>query len=517
MRFFSLLLLISGVVLSAQTSPLQADTTAPAPLTPPVTMTEIEEAYAREDFATARDGLAQLAETDDSALVQYRYGRILLDPRSGPVDLLTAKASLERAIAQDHLPSFALLARLYLTGSPNLARNPEQAAQLLSSVAPRGDKEAQYLLALMLREGDGIAPDPVQSFNWLRAAAEQGHVDASFELAGAYALGEGVERDEERALHWLSEAAKDDHVQAQMQLAATYDQGAEGLRNRNRALDWYRRAAQNGHPLAQFVVGTKFLTGDGVYQDTAEAIAWLERSAAANQPAALHNLGSLYADGELVQQDMPRALKYLKAADALGFANSSLLLAQLYETGPLPAQDIPQAIQLYMRADTAGITEATHALGRLAGQGLLQDEIAPHVAVPWAAAAAQDGDAAALAWLKQQAEANIRPAQTAIALHYLAATPPAPETAIPFLKQAAQADDPVAQLQLGELYSSGTGLPQDYVEAHKWVNIAATLGAAGATETRDVLSLLMTAEQIAEAQTAAREHFSQARSAPATD
>ena len=45
---------------------------------------------------------------------------------------------------------------------------------------------------------------------------------------------------------------------------------------------------------------------------------------------------------------------------------------------------------------------------------------------------------------------------------------------------------------------------QDFVEAHKWANVAAANGNEEAAERRDVFANLMTPEQIAEAQDRAR-------------
>ena len=60
-------------------------------------------------------------------------------------------------------------------------------------------------------------------------------------------------------------------------------------------------------------------------------------------------------------------------------------------------------------------------------------------------------------------------------------------------------------LSLADMYEKGQGIPQDYVEAHKWYNIVAATGMDIFGEDRDRLAKLMTPEQIAEAQKLARE------------
>ncbi len=60
------------------------------------------------------------------------------------------------------------------------------------------------------------------------------------------------------------------------------------------------------------------------------------------------------------------------------------------------------------------------------------------------------------------------------------------------------------------MYDVGQGVPQDYVQAHKWYNLATSRFPPGenrdlAVKNRDLVATKMTAAQIAEAQRLARE------------
>jgi len=55
------------------------------------------------------------------------------------------------------------------------------------------------------------------------------------------------------------------------------------------------------------------------------------------------------------------------------------------------------------------------------------------------------------------------------------------------------------------MYEEGKGVPQDFVYAHMWWNLAASQGIKEAVETRDRLAKEMTRPQIAEAQKLASE------------
>ena len=69
---------------------------------------------------------------------------------------------------------------------------------------------------------------------------------------------------------------------------------------------------------------------------------------------------------------------------------------------------------------------------------------------------------------------------------------------------SAATGDPRAMLALGRLHLQGLGVLQDYVEAHKWFNLAASRGDAQALAERDALTEKMTPAQVAEAQALAR-------------
>ena len=70
---------------------------------------------------------------------------------------------------------------------------------------------------------------------------------------------------------------------------------------------------------------------------------------------------------------------------------------------------------------------------------------------------------------------------------------------------AANSDDGRAMQAIGRAYLQGLGVLQDYVEAHKWFNLAASRGVQEALKERDALSAEMTEGERAEARTLARQ------------
>ena len=84
------------------------------------------------------------------------------------------------------------------------------------------------------------------------------------------------------------------------------------------------------------------------------------------------------------------------------------------------------------------------------------------------------------------------------------------ETALREWRPLAEQGDARAQLFLGLMYDKGRGVPQDYVQAHMWFNLAASRLPPGAehdvaVKNRDVLAAKMTPADVSKAQRLARE------------
>ena len=69
----------------------------------------------------------------------------------------------------------------------------------------------------------------------------------------------------------------------------------------------------------------------------------------------------------------------------------------------------------------------------------------------------------------------------------------------------AEQGDADGQNLLAAAHASGRGVPQDYVQAHMWLNLSAAQGSETASNERDIIAERMTPAQIAEAQHLARE------------
>lgn len=482
-------------------------------------MAQIEAAWQANDFETVRAGLESLAVTTTDPLVQFRYARVLAEGIGGPRDVAQAVTYLERAVAQNYLPAQTLLARVLL--SPGAIRDPERAAALLSNAAARGAHEAQYYLGLLYLSGTGLARDPAAAFNWFQAAGENQNAQAQLELAKLYLTGLGTEQNIPQGARWMQEAAQAGIAEAQFQWAEILAQGvlpAQGKALQS-ALEWYDGAARQGHVPAQRTLGTLYLTGaEGLAPDATLAAQWLTAAATAGDVSAMNNLGVAYAAGTVLPQDEAQAREWLQAASDAGLARSSFFLARMYETGRGGGADLGRAVAIYRLAVGQGSAPALDRLGALTLDGALDDVVPPHDAVDWVMArlATTADDADALAWMQAHATAGVRPAQAALGQWY-ARQPDRAAEGYALMEQAARAGHVPSQFRLGRALTTGDGITLDYVAAHTWLNIAATSGHAEAASTRDLITDLMTPDQLAAAQGAARTFFETAQPGPRAD
>ncbi len=132
-----------------------------------------------------------------------------------------------------------------LRADPDNAEYLARARRMLFAEAVVGYAEAQYLLAGMLKTGEGGDADAEGARRWMLEAASSGLVQAQFE----FGLAQVAERPGE-ARRWLTKAARSGHVGAMMALSRLLLDGGSGGRGLELAGYWANRAVLAGHPQA---------------------------------------------------------------------------------------------------------------------------------------------------------------------------------------------------------------------------------------------------------------------------
>ena len=208
-----------------------------------------------------------------------------------------------------------------------------RAANLFTTLAERGDAEAQAHVGYMTYTGEGVERDAAKAVEWYRKSAVQGNKDAQYNIAVSYAFGEGVQQSDEDAILW------------------------------------YRRAAEQGSAIAQFSLGVSYALGEGVEQSDAEAAKWYQAAASQGYPAAQYNLAYMYRAGKGLERNDTEALKWFLHAAQNGHASAQYSLGYMYRSGRGAEKDVDEAIRWYRRAAGQGHPEARADLNTLAPGG----------------------------------------------------------------------------------------------------------------------------------------------------
>ena len=93
-----------------------------------------------------------------------------------------------------------------------------RAVSILKPLAKKGDKQAQYQLAVLYSNGQGITEDPVKAAQWMLKSARQGYKRAQYTMGVFYEEGAGVKTNRDQAIHWYNIASKQGHNNAKKRL-----------------------------------------------------------------------------------------------------------------------------------------------------------------------------------------------------------------------------------------------------------------------------------------------------------
>ena len=128
-----------------------------------------------------------------------------------------------------------------------------------------------------------FAPNPVAT---LQSAADTGDTQAQYVLALRYRNGEGVDQDYAKALDLAKRAADQGYAPAQTLAGMMYQNGEGTSEDASTAASYYEKAAAQSDPWAQSLLGGMYLSGTGVEQNNVLAYKWLTKAAAQGNAAA---------------------------------------------------------------------------------------------------------------------------------------------------------------------------------------------------------------------------------------
>lgn len=228
-----------------------------------------------------------------------------------------------------------------------------ESLMLVKAAAERGDREAQFLLGVQYRAGDGLARDRTEAAKWLRKAAESGHAEAQYALGDLYAetSPEDALADPVEAAKWLRAAAAQGNAEAQARLETL----RASQRTQTEVTATQPKPAEAGKvgPLAGTAVGLPATRSREMDEDPAETVRWSLLLSGLRGAEAFLVRGFMLENGVVVNRDLAAAVDSYRKAAARGSAEAAVALARLKDI-PVPAAAATPAA----KATQAGVEPA---------------------------------------------------------------------------------------------------------------------------------------------------------------
>jgi len=221
----------------------------------------------------------------------------------------------------------------------------------------------------------------------------------------------------------------------------------------------YTALADKGDHRALFALAQMHWLGQGGPVDVDTAIQRYREAAEAGSVSAMLNLAGITLRGEGLTPDLAQSVRWARRAALLGDTDAQFALGVRYARGEGVAREMDQARRWWLSAAERGHPEAAFCLGQMleVGDGV---PASPVAAARWYVAAGLTGHPGAT-----QALTDLAGTLTALA------------------EQA----DPQAMTVLGQMYTSGLGIPEDRAVARQWYAQAAAQGHAPAKQPLAIL------------------------------
>jgi TPR repeat protein len=196
--------------------------------------------------------------------------------------------------------------------------------QALLARAKRGEPEAEWEVADRYGEGCKNHSGKIvvrrsrrKAAEWFRRAAEHGLTPAQYILGVLLGNGDGIRKNVSEAFLWLRKAFHAGDSCAAQNIAITYREIGD-LRT---AVKWFRKAAVAGDGDALIQLGIHYYWGKGIKKNTKEAVRCFRTAtnekniSEAGRDDAFFLLGVAYSEGEGVRTSIPNARKLFQRAN----------------------------------------------------------------------------------------------------------------------------------------------------------------------------------------------------------
>jgi len=248
-----------------------------------------------------------------------------------------------------------LLARTYFEGiNEGFNKNIDKAIDIWNIAAKKGSIEAQYSLAICIRDGVGkMEKDSNKAFNILISLAEQKNYHLAHYACGIMLdKGEGIEIDHVRSFKHFKEAGLRGVLPALHNMANAYYSGKGVEKDIKKAAYYYKAGAEAGNPFSKHIFANWLYEGKILKMDRPRAFRMQLEAAQMGHPGATYNVGSHYMSGEGIEQDMIKASEWFLKAGELGLVEGKINAGNLYRQGLGVEKDLKKALEIFESCST---------------------------------------------------------------------------------------------------------------------------------------------------------------------
>ena len=302
------------------------------------------------------------------------------------------------------------------------------------------------------------------SYRLIRPLAKKGFAQAQYNLGVLYLKGKGVKANLIKAKKLFEFAAEQGVVKAQNKLALMHVKGIGVVKDFNKAIEWWNLAAAQGNGKAQTNLGWMYEMGKGVPKDSQKAVNWYQLASNQGIAIAQKKLNLLLDQTKKPLQENNTNSKDFKSFEEI--KNLHSITASL-------RSELEQ-----IKSEQANAIEATN-------QGKAkQKQLTSLIDNPSKLKAGRDSF--------RENKLDVDLFDTAInSLGRKEFT-----TALQLFTDLANRGMAEAQINLGMMFESGQGVLQNFDEAIKWYQLAASQGLIKAQEKLKLLINKAAAAQV---------------------
>jgi TPR repeat protein len=456
------------------------------------------------DRNVAEIPLAELPEVakQGNANAQVRLGQEYLSGKSTRKDEFEAAIWFRKAADQGSAEGQNNLGLLYKYGR-GVPEDEKQAVYWFRKAADKGFPNALTNLGVMLLSGEHR--NESEALKLLQRAAKKNDAEALFQLGQIYQLGNPVvEINYTEAMSFYRKAADLKHGEAAARIGVFFERGYGVRKNGEEAMQWFLKAIDLGYDIS-FAVGVRYANGgDPIFAENiipvnhSEALKWFKYSAKNGEKVAMYNIGTFYANGTGVNQDDAEAAKWFISSAKNGFADAQLAVGKIYLEGKGVKKDALEAAAWFQKiiddhprpfsTDRILVAKAEYYLAK---SYMVMER------------GGNTDYRKVTGLLKSSSEKGLSLSQLELGNFYAkgVGVPQMPSEAVGLWRKSAAQGNPDAQLKLAAAYASGYGnVLKDHVLAYSLLNIAiANAPADTSINLRQALERQMSSAEINEA------------------